>query len=195
MAERAGKLLQPLRRPGAQLGSVARRQARRPDRAGCPWPYWRSQPLGDLDCGRRPAREAGQARGTPAGGAGPGPRAAPASRASGLRGDRTLAAPPASPHRPCPPDRDLVKGLALFSFAPLLLQRPPFTPQLIQALPLQRSRRSEPGALEVLVVGGKSPSPPCTPLCAVDAPPIRSPQGLGPGLALPFSSPRQRQAL
>lgn len=116
MAERAGKLLRPLPWPGAQLGSVARRQARRPDRAGCPWPCWCSRPLRDLDCGRLPAREAGQARRTPGGGAERGLGPAGCGRLpSELRGDRTLAAPPASPHWLRPPARDLLKGLALFS--------------------------------------------------------------------------------
>lgn len=82
------------------------------------------------------ARRAGKARRT-AGGRWPGGGAelglGPADCAllrGGLRGDSMLAAPPASWRLPRPPDRDLVKGLALFSFAPLLLRRPPFIPQL-----------------------------------------------------------------
>lgn len=79
------------------------------------------------------------------------------------------------------PDPDLVKGLALFSFAPLLLRRPPFSPRPRQALLLYRPRRSEPGALEVPAVGVLFPSPPCPPSYTLDVPPILSPQGPGAG--------------
>lgn len=64
----------------------------------------------------------------------------------------------------------------------------PFTPELSLALLLQRPRQFEPGALEVPAVGVKFPFPPCPFLYSVDAPPVLSPQGLGPGLSL--SPPR-----
>lgn len=112
----------------------------------------------------------------------------------GLRGDSTLTAPPASWRLPRPQNRDLVKGLALFFLCSS--PAPEASVHLSAwALLLQRPRRSEPGALEVPVFGGIFPSLPCPPLYAVGAPPVLSLQGLGPGLGLPFSSPRQRQAL
>lgn len=201
MAGRAGRARRLLPWPGAQLGSVARRQAKRPGRAGC---LGLTGVLGGSEACTRLWRRGGEAgpRSPPGGkarrtavqrrlggGAGPGP-AGCALLLSGLGGDSSkLVAPLASR---CPPrllDRDLVKGLALF---PLLLScsgglRSPLS--LGAAAPLKRLGGSESGALEVPAVGGIFPFPPCPPLYAVDAPPVLSPWGLGPwGRASAFLS-------
>lgn len=147
---------------------------------------------------RRPRRRRGDGAREPAGRA-RGPRAGRGRSWAGPRQPpgRALrsAAPPTAAAPATPARTRSCMGSALFPFAPRLLRRPPFTPRLSQALLLQRPARSEPGALEVPAGGVVSPSPPRPPLYAVDAPPVLSPQGLGPGLGLPFSSPQQRQAL
>lgn len=82
------------------------------------------------------------------GGAGPGPACCACLR-GGLSEDRPTRLPGPYHGRP---HRDLVKGLALFSFAPLLLRRPPFTLSSVRRSCFS-ARQSEPGALEVPAVG------------------------------------------
>lgn len=121
-------------RPGF---TEARRQARLGGRGRPPAVrYWPSRLLRGLDCGRGPSSGEGQwGLGTsrPAGGrAGPAP--SPAHGAGSVR-----TAPPSFPATgPCHARRrrDLVKGLALSSFA-RLLRRSPCTPKLSQARLLQ----------------------------------------------------------
>lgn len=129
---------------------------------------------------RRPAREAGRARRTRAGGCswagrsrrGPGPRPPRAQHAGGP----TRLPAPSAPAGPAS-----LKGLALSPG--LLLPGPPFAPQPGRCCSRERRRGSGPGRM--------SPCPPRPPLYAVGAPPVLRAQGPGPGLGLPFSPPRR----
>lgn len=196
LGSQGGLAGRPLPWPGSQLGGVALRQARCPVGPAAlaigvlsrPKPVLRTQA-----CTGGGAREPVRLEGAWDHGAGPGRGrlAAPCSLGK-LRRDNTQAAAPASLR---PPYRDLVKGLVL---SPLLLSCYGGLPSPLRsdaAASLKRLHGSEPGTLEVPAVGSIFPSLPCPPLCAVGAPPVLSPQGLGPSLGLPFSSPRQCQAL
>lgn len=95
--------------------------------------YWPSRLLGGLDCGRGPSSGEGQwglGASRPAGGREGGASPEPRPR-GGLCADRPALLPCHARRR-----RDLVKGLALSSFA-RLLRRSPCTPKLSQARLLQ----------------------------------------------------------
>lgn len=199
----------PLPLAGGPALRAAHRQAWLPGRGGCCPVLTGIIDRWVRDCGRGPSSgggatglgnpPVGKARRTAGGRGGGGAR--PEPRLLRLPLGRALWEPRAQ--RPHPPPRPLprppglrsCKGISTFFPLLLLLRRPPVTLKFSQALLLQRPRQCEPGALEVPAVGFIFPSPSCPLLYAVGVPPVLSPQGLGPGLGLPFSSPRQHQAL